>query len=127
MRSGYVPERFGRLSVTDRGWQRYTHLEGDKRQVFQRLYRSPRMAFLLALFLGMFGAHRFYLGQWRIGAAILLLGLLGLVLTPVWWVAAMVYLIELGHTVRTTEQWNDSLEGALMLDTFGKPLFTDEG
>ena len=125
MRRGYAPERFGRLDVADTGWQRYTHLEGDERQVFMRLYKSPRRAFLLALLLGGFGAHRFYLGHWRVGVAILVLWVVGLFLTPVWWVAVVVYLVELGHIVRTTEQLNDSVEGALMLGTYSKPLFAE--
>ena len=125
MRKGYAPERFGRLEVSDAGWRRYTHLKGDERQVFMRLYKSPRRAFLLALLFGGFGAHRFYLGHWRVGAGILALWLVDLFVTPVWWLAVVVYLVELGHIVRTTEQWNDSLEGALMLQTYRQPLFKD--
>ena len=126
MRKGRVPEAFGRLTVENEGWQRYTHLENGERQAFQRLYKSPRAAFLLAFFLGAIGAQRFYLGHWRVGSAIAGIGIASLFITPLWWVAVAIYLIELGHIVRTTEQWNDSLEGALMLGTYSKPLFTEK-
>ena len=125
MRKGYVPEALGRLSVQDKGWQRYTHLEGEKREAFQRLYKSPRRAFLFAFFFGGLGVHRFYLRHMRIGLAILVLWLVVLLsgFEALWWAAAVIYLIELGHIVRTTEQLNDSVEGALMLETYSKPLF----
>lgn len=123
-----VYEEFDTLIFDDGDWKSYTHLEGDKRQIFMRLYKRPRIAFLLAVFLGIFGAHRFYLGDWRFGLSILCLTFFNawFVWTPLLLAVAIVWLIEVGHIVRTTEQWNDSIEGALMLETYSKPLFATD-
>ncbi len=126
MRDQRPNEDFGRMAASDKGWQRYTVLQGDEGAAFRRLFKSPRRAFLFAIFLGGFGVQRFYLGHYRTGMAILLLGLASLFVPLLWWIFAVVYLIEIGHIVRTTEQWNDSLEGALMLKTYSKPLILEK-
>jgi len=127
MRRVYAPQKFGSLDISDKGWQRYTHLEGEERATFIQLIKSPRTAFLLALFFGGLGAHRFYLGHVRIGAGLLGLTIVSFVTgsTPLFLATSVIVLIEIGHIVRTTEQWNDSIEGAIMLGTHNKPLFKD--
>ena len=124
-RPRYPAEDFGRLGTEFGDWQAYTHLEGDKREAFVRLAKSPRRAFLLAFFLGGFGAHRLYLAQYWPAGLIFALGLASVVTTITWVfiLAAVIYLIELGTIVRRTERWNDSLEGALMLEHYTKPQF----
>ena len=124
-RPRYLTEDFGRLGTDFGDYKRYTHLEGDKRAAFARLAKSPRRAFLLAFLLGGFGAHRLYLAQYWPAGLIFALGLASVVTTITWVfiLAAVVYLIELGTVVRRTERWNDSLEGALMLEHYTKPLF----
>ena len=118
-----ISEDFGRLVVEKHGWQRYTVLSGEAARAFWRKARSPRRAFLYAFFLGMFGLHRFYIGHYRVALAIFALGVATLLIPSraLLWAAAVVYLIELGHIVRTTEQRNDSLEGALMLEQIFAP------
>ena len=127
-RKGYEPERFGTLDVRKHGWQRYTHLTGEAADTFWRRARSPRRAFLYAFFFGMFGLHRFYIGHYRVALAIFALGVATLLIPSraLFWFAAVVYLIELGHIVRTTEQGNDSLEGALMLEQITSPVTPSE-
>ncbi len=114
---GYEPERFGSLKIQKHGWQRYTPLTGAAADAFWQQCRSPRRAFLYAVFFGMFGVHRVYIGHYATALAIFALGLATLIIPfrPLFWFAAVVYLVELGHIVRTTEQGNDSREGALML------------
>lgn len=58
---------------------------------------SPFVAYLLWFFLGMFGAHRFYLGRWMSGLlmlalfgigsalAFILIGYIPLALVGLWW------------------------------------------
>lgn len=45
--------------------------------------KSPLVAYLLAIFLWGFGAHRIYLGRWASGLFMLALWALGWLLTPV--------------------------------------------
>ncbi|MFC3123884.1 TM2 domain-containing protein [Pseudoroseomonas globiformis] len=61
--------------------------------------KSPAVAYLLWLFLGMFGAHRFYAGKTGSAVAILLLSLLGfgtigfVLIIPIIWVLVDAFLI----------------------------------
>jgi hypothetical protein len=56
------------------------HLSPAQQETFQREYaaraKNPTTAFLLCYFLGVFGAHRIYLGQWGAAALRLLLPLI---------------------------------------------------
>ena len=73
--------------------------------------KSAGVAYALWFFLGMLGAHRFYLGRWVSGLVILLLtvgsllltGGLGLVLPGLW---VLVDLFLVGGMVR---DWNEKL------------------
>ena len=58
--------------------------------------KSTGVAYLLWFFLGVFGAHRFYLGQTGTAAVQLVLGLLGFVTLLVTWIPLGIWLfIEL--------------------------------
>jgi TM2 domain-containing membrane protein YozV len=55
--------------------------------IFEANSKSKRTAYLLWLFLGWFGVHRFYAGETRKGAvqALLTLSAIGFPVTFVWW------------------------------------------
>lgn len=55
--------------------------------------KSTGVAYLLCIFLGGFGAHRFYLGQTGTGVAQLILGLLGWVTFFFTWIPLGIWLI----------------------------------
>lgn len=57
--------------------------DAAKLMLFDAQKKSMLVAYLLLIFLGAFGAHRFYLGQTGSGAAMLIIFLVSLLLTVV--------------------------------------------
>ena len=55
--------------------------------------KSQGVAYLLLIFLGAFGAHRFYLGRVGSGIGQLVLGLLGFVTFAIAWTPLVIWLI----------------------------------
>ncbi len=94
--------------------------EADARtmMIYDIKKKSMVLAYLFWLFLGSFGAHRFYLG--RTGSAIVMLclslvssvltvvfiGFLGLAVVGIWWLidAFLVYSMVNEHNLRLAEQ-----------------------
>lgn len=72
---------------------------------FQAAQKSAGAAYLLCIFLGVFGVHRFYLGRTGSGLAMLLITLLtigfGVIVTGIW---ALVDLFLIGGILREANQ-----------------------
>ncbi|WP_134726253.1 TM2 domain-containing protein [Paracoccus luteus] len=96
--------------------------------------KSPVVAYLLAIFLGGFGAHRFYLGRTGSGAAILILWILGwltlafvvgafLLLIVGVWVLVDLFLIP-GMVERDRVRLRSTLREDLMAVTGARPAVT---
>jgi TM2 domain-containing membrane protein YozV len=97
-RSGdIITETYGRLG---------TELTPQQKQFFQREYdklsKNPSTAWKLALLLGAFGAHRFYLRQWGWGVTYLLFS---------WtFIPLVVALVECFDIRERTENYNKEVE-----------------
>src|SRR4029079_17699447 len=76
----YRSGRLGRLGIMSLQYDQAPQLTYAQQEAVQRVYdaraKSSTTAFLLCYFLGIFGAHRMYLGQWGAAALRLLLPLI---------------------------------------------------
>src|SRR6476659_513170 len=76
----YRPGCLGRSGIMSVQFDQAPQLTYAQQEAVQRAYdaraKNPTTAFLLCYFLGVFGAHRIYLGQWGAAALRLLLPLI---------------------------------------------------
>lgn len=81
-------------------------LEND----MQKMAKKPVVAWLLWFFLGMFGAHRFYLGHTKVGVGMVVsLIFTGGVVTLFWWI---IEAITLSNRIK---QVNENIESQLIM------------
>ena len=81
-------------------------LEND----MQKMAKKPVIAWLLWFFLGMFGAHRFYLGHTKVGVGMVVsLIFTGGVVTLFWWI---IEAITLSNRIK---QVNENIESQLIM------------
>ena len=67
-------------------------------------YKSKAAAIAWGIFLGGFGAHRFYLGHAGLAVVILCLTLL-MMLTPVWWVMPVCIIVDCIFIASQDKEW----------------------
>ena len=85
--------------------------------------KSAVVAYLLWLFFGMFGAHRFYLSQPGTGAALLIITLLSILLMALVagfftiWISIIWVLVDLFLIPRIVREYNLALAGRINMGT----------
>lgn len=72
----------------------YLGSDAQRMMLFDANKKSTGVAYVLWIFLGMFGAHRFYTGRIGTAVVILTMTLVGLILLPLLLIAAIWVLID---------------------------------
>lgn len=106
----------GQAHDTSCDWQEGEGVEDNLYidMMFEEQRKKKRVAFLLWLFLGWFGVHRFYAGKTRSGIIQLLLSLsvIGFVLVSFWWWLIDAFLVPdmVNEHNRNTLEWINRLD-----------------
>lgn len=95
----------------------YAGSDAHRMMLFDANKKSAGIAYVLWLFLGMFGGHRFYTGRMGTAVVVLLLTLVGLVLWPLLLVPALWVLID----AFLIPDWIRSYNNALVSRLTGQP------